>query len=556
MSIANATSHPDVQIEGAPAQTDRTHPAVELLQRTFGADFSLFDGQTGQRVHASPDQPQYDWQSRAELYREVARRGRPEFVEEESPLVLLALPLPVADGPPDVAVAAFVTRAVSPAEDIPAAARVLGIDPQEAARWASAQTPWAPESLERVGWLVMQQTVASHRIRELEKETRSLSDHLAASYEEISLLYRITQNLRLSHSDEDLGHLALEGLREVLPAEGLAIQLVPVAEADESLTHRARTKSTLIDLGRCPVDDEQFRRLIEHLGLTATTQPTVVNPAITRDPSWPLPEVRQLVIVPLSEGDNLFGWLAAFNHVDNAEFGTVEANLLSSVGAILGIHSGNIELYRQQSEFLAGVVRALSSAIDAKDPYTCGHSDRVARAAVRLAQELDCDQKLVNTIYLSGLLHDIGKIGIDDQVLRKPGKLTDEEYQHIKTHVCIGQKILLDLKKLDDVLPVVLHHHESWDGKGYPSGLVGEQVPLPARIVAVADAFDAMGSDRPYRKGMPDAKIDEIFRSGAGKQWDPKVVEALFRIRDDLRKIMQGEQAGQHQAELGLSQRT
>ena len=156
------------------------------------------------------------------------------------------------------------------------------------------------------------------------------------------------------------------------------------------------------------------------------------------------------------------------NHVEGDEFGTVEASLLNSVAAILGIHSGNIELYRQQSELLAGVVRALTSAIDAKDPYTCGHSDRVARVAVRLAQELGCDASTLNTIYLSGLLHDIGKIGIDDSVLRKPGKLTDAEYEHIKRHVEIGHQILRDLKKLDDVLPVVLHHHESWDGAGYP----------------------------------------------------------------------------------------
>src|SRR5206468_868648 len=134
---------------------------------------------------------------------------------------------------------------------------------------------------------------------------------------------------------------------------------------------------------------------------------------------------RELVIVSLCEGENCFGWLAAFNHTQGEEFGTIEANLLSSVAAILGIHSGNSELYQQQREFFAGVVGALTSAIDAKDPYTCGHSDRVARVAVRLAEELGCDKKQLDTIYLSGLLHDVGKIGIDDNVLRKPAKLTE-----------------------------------------------------------------------------------------------------------------------------------
>ena len=143
----------------------------------------------------------------------------------------------------------------------------------------------------------------------------------------------------------------------------------------------------------------------------------------------------------------------------------------------------------------------------------------------------------MENIYLSGLLHDIGKIGIDDQVLRKPGRLTESEYEHIKMHAEIGYRILKDLKQLDQVLPVVRHHHEAWNGTGYPFGLQGEEIPLVARIVAVADAFDAMSSDRPYRKGMADDKLDEIFRSGAGRQWDADIVDAFFAVRDEIRQI-------------------
>jgi HD-GYP domain-containing protein (c-di-GMP phosphodiesterase class II) len=131
----------------------------------------------------------------------------------------------------------------------------------------------------------------------------------------------------------------------------------------------------------------------------------------------------------------------------------------------------------------------------------------------------------------------VGKIGINDNVLQKPGKLTESEYEHIKTHARIGHRILCDIKQLDDVLPAVLHHHEQWDGHGYPSGLAGEDIPLLARIVGVADSFDAMGSDRPYRPGMPDEKLDAILRGGAGQQWDARVIEAFFRARDDVRQI-------------------
>ncbi|HXT58915.1 MAG TPA: HD domain-containing phosphohydrolase, partial [Pirellulales bacterium] len=147
------------------------------------------------------------------------------------------------------------------------------------------------------------------------------------------------------------------------------------------------------------------------------------------------------------------------------------------------------------------------------------------------------DAETVRTIYFSGLLHDIGKIGINDEVLRKPGKLSEAEFEHIKTHVEIGYRILVDLRKMAHMLPVVLHHHENWDGRGYPHGLAGEEIPYLARIVAVADAYDAMASDRPYRAGMDDDKLDSIIRSGAGQQWDPRVVEAFFSARDDIRAI-------------------
>jgi HD-GYP domain-containing protein (c-di-GMP phosphodiesterase class II) len=149
--------------------------------------------------------------------------------------------------------------------------------------------------------------------------------------------------------------------------------------------------------------------------------PLVRNRGATQRGDWPCPEVRQMVVAALAEGENLFGWLAAFEHVSDGEFGTDEASLLGSVATMLGIHSGNTCLYQQQSDLMASIVRALTAAIDAKDEYTCGHSDRVARIAVRLAQELGCDAATLRTINLAGLLHDIGKIGIADSVLRKPG---------------------------------------------------------------------------------------------------------------------------------------
>lgn len=538
MSILRGTpTHPAPTAAASCSSPLGNESAALLLERAFGVEFSAVDGLSGSPVFCSPSQPEGDWGLWSALCREVVSRRRPEFLQDEPPFVVLALPLLGQGADCPVAVGVFLTRPLEPEEDLSRPAQRLGMEPKALTAWARRQSPWAPEHLQRVAMLVADLLASRQQMGRLQRETESLSVEVAATYEEISLLHRLTQNLKISKSDEELGRVALEWMDEVLPAEAIVVQFVPVDPEGECLTHQARTETVQLSQGACPLSRERFAALIAHLGLQAGSRPLVLNRPVTERPDWPFPEVRQLIVVPLAEGENLFGYLAAINHALDREFGTVEASLLNSVGAILGIHSGNLELYRQQSELLAGVVRALTSAIDAKDPYTCGHSDRVARVAVRLARELGFDRESLNTIYLSGLLHDIGKIGVSDSVLRKPGELTASEYEHIKTHVSVGHKILVDLKKLDEVLPVVLHHHESWDGGGYPAHLPGEEIPLSARIVAVADAYDAMSSNRPYREGMPDERIDAIFRAGSGKQWDPRVVAAFFRVREDVRAI-------------------
>lgn len=551
MSLATAETRSVLGCEGTVrAEVDqrlRTGLADQFshsLRPWFGSELSLFDAATGHPLHLSAEQPRLDWDSRAFLLREVARRRRPEFLAEDDPFAVLAVPLDSMQLGAVVAAGVFLTRAAD-FDDLAVGAASLGIEPPQAVRWASQQCPIAPEVLLRLATLVQQRCESECRIRGLEKEVEDLSDHLCSTYEEISLIYRLTHNLTISRKEEDLGRCAVQWLAEILPAEAIVVQLLAApsrgnADAYAELDRgRVSAVPTLFAEGECPLDAAQFAELIQHLGMLNAERPLVANRTITSSRTWPFPAVRELILVPLREADRTFGWLAAINHAAGGEFGSVEANLLSSVSAILGIHRGNTELYREQADLLANVVRALTSAIDAKDPYTRGHSDRVARVAVLLARAMNCSQEVIDTIYLSGLLHDVGKIGIDDQVLRKPGRLTPEEFEHIKTHTQIGYKILEGIRQFGHVLPVVLHHHEAWDGSGYPHGLAGEDIPYLARIVAVADAFDAMGSDRPYRKGMEDAKIDAIIRGGSGKQWDPAVVDAFFRMRDQIRATVE-----------------
>jgi HD-GYP domain-containing protein (c-di-GMP phosphodiesterase class II) len=151
---------------------------------------------------------------------------------------------------------------------------------------------------------------------------------------------------------------------------------------------------------------------------------------------------------------------------------------------------------------------------------------------------MGCPSETQRSIYIGALLHDIGKIGMEDAILRKDGQLTPRVLDCIKKHPQLGCAIVKDIEPSDDVLSVVLHHHEQWDGSGYPLGLRGHQIPRAARICALADAFDAMSSDRPYRKGMPAEKVDDILRAGAGKQWDPEIVELYLGCRHAIRRAV------------------
>lgn len=409
----------------------------------------------------------------------------------------------------------------------------LAIEPAQLEAWSAEQDRWSERQLIQLS-AHFQSDCSERRQRDRLKTTvDDLSEKISTTYEEITLLYSLTENLKITASDHQLVEMCLEGLLEVLPAESAAIQLLPPADANEA-NFDVRQDVQLFTEGQFPLTNQQLTDLLRMLNVDQTSQPLIANSPVTSGRSWPFPEIRQLVLVPLREADNQFGYMALVNHNDDGEFGSVEAHLLSSIATILGIHLGNLEHYRQHKELLANVVRTLTTAIEVKDPYTCGHSERVARIAVLLAKELGCGAKELQTLYMGGLLHDVGKIGIEDSVLRKPGRLTDEEFEHIKQHPTLGYNILADVKQFNELLPIVLHHHEQFNGGGYPSGLVGEETHWLARITSVADAYDAMTSDRPYRKGMPHQRVKEIFAEGYDQQWDGKVLDAFNRIEEEI----------------------
>ncbi|HKO55276.1 MAG TPA: HD domain-containing phosphohydrolase [Thermoanaerobaculia bacterium] len=174
-------------------------------------------------------------------------------------------------------------------------------------------------------------------------------------------------------------------------------------------------------------------------------------------------------------------------------------------------------------------VRMLAAAIDAKDPYTRGHSERVGRYSVAIGKNLGLPEKEMRNLRVSALLHDVGKIGIDDRILRKPGALSEDEFEVMKQHPAKGAAIMSGVAQLIDIIPGMKYHHEKWSGGGYPDNLEGEQIPMQARIVAIADTFDAMTTNRPYQKAMELNYVVEKIRSFAGTRFDPRVVEAFVQ---------------------------
>jgi len=196
----------------------------------------------------------------------------------------------------------------------------------------------------------------------------------------------------------------------------------------------------------------------------------------------------------------------------------------------VGVALSNARLIADLKQLNLGTLTALARAIDAKSPWTSGHSERVTGMALEIGREVGLSEVELDVLNRGGLLHDIGKIGVDAHVLDKPGKLTDQETTQIREHVNIGGRILEPIPGFAECMPIVLQHHEWFDGSGYPSGLAGEQISLHARIFAVADCYDAMISDRPYRTGMPLDRVLQILRAGTGKQFDPQVMDAFLRL--------------------------
>lgn len=442
----------------------------------------------------------------------------------DSGLTFYSLPLPELNGTPAVALGWLPLRPDRRPDDLVLAAVEAGWTKQRVDEWLQSQPYATPDIIERLLNATWSNYLTTQREQRLHSELLSAGEQIERTYEEITLLQTLTGNLKLTLAPTELIPFCLQRVRELTEGEGGAIWI------------KDHTKELhFLKDGVLPFDERGFASLCRRCDRKDWSRPFVKNHIATTPLANDFPGLRNFILCAIGDPGEQFGWMIHCNHPH--EFGSVQAGLLQSIARILGTHLHNQQLFQENEDLVMSFVRSMVSTIDAKDSYTRGHSERVALVSQCLANELGLTKSDVSDIYLSGLLHDIGKVGIDDRILRKQDRLTDDEFEQIKKHPVIGCHILSGLANLSAVLPGVRHHHEAFNGSGYPDGLAGEQIPLMARIIAVADSYDAMGSDRSYRKGMPLEKLESILRQNSGSQWDPRVIDAYFRARAEIRKV-------------------
>ncbi len=239
---------------------------------------------------------------------------------------------------------------------------------------------------------------------------------------------------------------------------------------------------------------------------------------------------QAIVILPLTAQGRVIGILAADRPEGDEMVTSMDRDYLGVFANQVALAIENARMYRDLKESFLSTVKSLAQALEAKDAYTRGHSERVTTYAVRLATRLQMPGEEVEMLQRLGMLHDVGKIALDRQILNKPGKLTNDDMEMVHQHPIWGESIIQPLKLSKREMAIVRHHHERYDGLGYPDGLAGQAIPLPARVISVADAFDAMTSDRPYRNAMGLRDALHELEAGSGSQFDPVVVEAFMAM--------------------------
>jgi HD-GYP domain-containing protein (c-di-GMP phosphodiesterase class II) len=361
-----------------------------------------------------------------------------------------------------------------------------------------------------------------NRIEEHAKTVSGFTRQLTDCFETIDLLYTLGRSMNDLTQPSQFIQRMCERLRSTLPFNWIATTFSHRADVSGPVAGR------FFASGEVDFDGDA-------LALASSNVPEDHDPHVplilTEIAGRPIPGSGQVLVQPIWRGGRQAGaLLAGDKRGDDPQVSSYDIQLLEAASGYVGAYLDNAVLYADQQALFLGTLEALTASIDAKDRYTCGHSRRVAHLSHRLALAIGMSAEQADRVRIAGLVHDVGKIGVPEAVLTKTGRLTDEEFQAIKQHPEIGHRILKDIPLLADVLPGVLHHHERIDGKGYPHGLAGDAIPIMARIIALADTFDAMSSSRSYRAAMPRTQVFAEVMRCAGVQFDADLARTFIEL--------------------------
>lgn len=362
---------------------------------------------------------------------------------------------------------------------------------------------------------------------------KELNDQLMERVEEVNTLNRVMEDFSSTDSSHGIFNKVVELGVEELHAGKVFFHIF--SENSRELIQVASA---------CPQDrpfqmpDEFVSDIPDHIKtsiqeLAADGSSPCLMPEVSEN-SGMAPAVHSFMMVPLRIRENIFGVASAFIFEKNRIFSEKDVYYMNFIAQKAAAAIENIALYENIYDNLFATLFAFVAALEVRDFYTRRHSTRVAGFARMIAKEMNCSDEELDVINVAGMLHDIGKIGIRDDILLKPGRLTDEEFEKIKEHPAIGADIIGKLGLWNREVDIIRHHHERYDGRGYPDGIAGDAIPKLARIMSVADCFDAMASDRPYRKRMEKSLALKIIRDNSGTQFDPEAVAAFFRIVDQM----------------------
>jgi HD-GYP domain-containing protein (c-di-GMP phosphodiesterase class II) len=433
-----------------------------------------------------------------------------------------AVPMVNRDVVEHVVVAALVPQGFQPGEPLLHLCRQAPLDPCVVTRLAKDvawHDPRAIAGLEELLTLLVDHLVRNETVT---PDMQQLAANLAQTYEVLNLIYHVSDKFDNRQRPDEFFERTFAEVLAVLQVESLA-----------AVTHSASRmgEPTVIVVGKGQAHRQQIHAIAEGLSSLMLDRRILLLDHASVERFLPQEQwLSNLVAVWLLHEDEPVGALLAINKANGKDFDDIDLQMLQVLADRCSMYLQDLNILADLQDLLIALLRSLVNSIDAMDPYTSGHSERVALISRRLAEHMRSDPAFCQRAYFGGLLHDVGKIAIPGAILRKPGRLDSAEFAMVRQHPANGARLIEHIDAMHDILPAILGHHERMDGKGYPTGKTAAELDPLARLVAVADCFDAMTRQRAYRGAKPLKQACAELQAIAGKQLDADMVQALLTM--------------------------